>query len=493
MDRYGHIAHKEGNVCYYIPRLFNYNDYYNGLEDVRMFIGDLKDQMRSSPFVCQNYYDERLSILFWKNHPLQQIHLLGCIVGLQYKWIGQQEYIFFQLDDCTSGSTSESFSDDAKFLTCKVTKDVIMSCGLKITDLAGLTLHIYGRVSLNYQELQVEYMKVCYTLTEEIEHWKMTMNTREKLNNTWSLSDSVVAELFTQEQELTPEKTRSEMAEQNFVNLGYKTPESKRNKTTFIEQLQEERIKDELEITSPYNSTNTSNSVHSLSFQFVSSLKDLPDVDFMNSSNQIENDGENSLNVVGSKSMNPPVTVSNKASAKSSMMLILSELRMKEISSFDLYQLQEVRRVVASLALFQFQQQNLGIIKSFTTLENEAFQNLIDNLVKLGLVNLSDIKNNVLDLLPLRKLFDYAQKRISVLVKLQCYTGTIELYHVQEKLHLPDITISGIIDVFKECLKQTTKQYPQTLKSWWIDLNGKGELKGQNNGILLHLEYVTNS
>ncbi|CAI4055284.1 hypothetical protein N7582_000290 [Saccharomyces uvarum] len=493
MDRYGHIAHKEGNVCYYIPRLFNYNDYYNGLEDVRVFIGDLKRQMRSSTFVCQNYYDKRLSILFWKNHPLQLIHLLGCITGLQYKWIGQQEYIFFQLDDCTSGSPSESFSDNAKFLTCKVTKDVIMSCGLKITDLAGSTIHVYGRVSLNYQELQVEYVKVCHTLKEEIEHWKTTMNTREQLNNTWSLSNSVVEELFTQEQEWTPEKTRSEMVEHNFVNVGYKTPESKRNKTTFIEQLQEERIKDELEITSPYNSTNTSNSVHSLSFQYVSSLKDLPDADFMNSSNQIDNDGDNSFKVLESKSVNSPVTVSNKASAKSSMMLILVELRMKEISSLDLYQLQEVRRIVASLASFQFQQQNLGIIKSFTTLENEAFQNSIDSFVKLGLVNLSGIESNVLDLLPLRKLFDYAQKRILVLVKLQCYTGTVELYHVQEKLHLPNITISGIIDVFKECLKQTIKRYPQMLKSWWIDLNAKGELKGQNNGFLLHLEYVANS
>lgn len=202
---------------------------------------------------------------------------------------------------------------------------------------------------------------------------------------------------------------------------------------------------------------------------------------------------DNSFKVLESKRVNSPVTVSNKASAKSSMMLILVELRMKEISSLDLYQLQEVRRIVASLASFQFQQQNLGIIKSFTTLENEAFQNSIDSFVKLGLVNLSGIESNVLDLLPLRKLFDYAQKRILVLVKLQCYTGTIELYHVQEKLHLPNITISGIIDVFKECLKQTIKRYPQMLKSWWIDLNAKGELKGQNNGFLLHLEYVANS
>lgn len=42
MDKYGHIAHQEGDVCYYIPRLFKYNSYYSGTEDVRIFVGDLK-------------------------------------------------------------------------------------------------------------------------------------------------------------------------------------------------------------------------------------------------------------------------------------------------------------------------------------------------------------------------------------------------------------------------------------------------------------------
>lgn len=187
---------------------------------------------------------------------------------------------FFQLDDCTSDSSLVGYTSDMRFLTCKVKKDSILSWGLNITDLIGLTLHVYGQASLNYQELQVEYLRLCYSLTEEIDHWKITMNMREQLDTPWSLSDFVIGELFTQEQEWTPEASQIEVVNPDFVGLGYKTPESKRNETTFIEQLQEERLKDELEIISPYNSTDTSNSVHSLSFRFVSSLKDFPETHF---------------------------------------------------------------------------------------------------------------------------------------------------------------------------------------------------------------------
>ncbi|CAI4058084.1 hypothetical protein SKDZ_04G3070 [Saccharomyces kudriavzevii ZP591] len=493
MDRYGHIAHQEGNVCYYMQRLFKYNAYYNGSEDVRMFVGDLKCWMKSSVYVCEKYYDKRLSMLFWKNHPLQQLHLLGCIVGLQYKWIGRQEFILFQLDDCTSAPSSISFGGDSRFLTCKVAKDVIMSSYLSATDLTGLTVHVYGQISLNYQELQVQCLKTCHTMAEEIDHWKMTMNTREQLDKSWSLSESAIGELFTQEQERTPEKTQFEMANQNFVNLGYKTPESKRNKTTFIEQLQEEHIKNELEITSPYDNSNTSTSLKPLSFQFVSSLKDFPDAGYSNSPDRINNDDEKSLKAQECKGVSLPVTISNKTSAKSRLMLILLELRVEEISSLDLYELREVRSIVTSLASFHFQQQNVIIMKSLDTCENETFQNLVDGLANLGLIELRGVASKVLDLLPLRKLFDYAQKRILVLVKLQCYTGTIELHHVQKKLHLPCITINGIISVFKEGLKQTANQYPQVLKKWWIDLNSKNGPEDQRNGFLLHLEYVTNS
>lgn len=109
-----------------------------------------------------------------------------------------------------------------------------------------------------------------------------------------------------------------EVVNEDFVSLGYKTPEHKKNKTTFIEQLQEERMKDELEITSPYDSTNTSTSLHSLSFQFISSLKDLSDTHFLNSSNQIDNDDEKSLGILGCECTDPSVTVPNKTSAKSS-------------------------------------------------------------------------------------------------------------------------------------------------------------------------------
>ncbi|AJU92855.1 Stn1p [Saccharomyces cerevisiae YJM1332] len=490
MDKYEHIAHQEGDVCYYIPRLFKYNSYYSGTEDVRIFVGDLKYRMRVSLQICEKYYDRRLSMLFWKNHPLQQIHLIGCIIGLQFKWIGKQEYIFFQLDDCTSDSSLVGYTSDMRFLTCKVKKDSILSWGLNITDLIGLTLHVYGQASLNYQELQVEYLRLCYSLTEEIDHWKITMNMREQLDTPWSLSDFVIGELFTQEQEWTPEASQIEVVNPDFVGLGYKTPESKRNETTFIEQLQEERLKDELEIISPYNSTDTSNSVHSLSFRFVSSLKDFPETHFLNSGDQIDNGNDEQLKKLEYQSANLPVMIPNRTSAKSNLMLILLGLQMKEISNSDLYKLKEVRSVVTSLASFLFQQQNVGVMKSFDSLEKEAFRDLVNRLVSQGLIGLKDKTSETFDLLPLKNLFEYAEKRISVLMKLQCYTGTVQLSHVQEKLHLPYITTNGIVDVFKECLKRTKKQYPEVLKNWWIDLDPKNGMEDQNSGILLHLEYA---
>lgn len=91
---------------------------------------------------------------------------------------------------------------------------------------------------------------------------------------------------------------------------------------------------------------------------------------------------------------------------------------MKEISNYDLYELREVRNIVTSLASFHFQQQNVGIMKSFDTLEIEAFQDLVHLLINQGLVALKDTEGKMLDLLPLKKLFEYAQKRILVLMKL---------------------------------------------------------------------------
>ena len=237
----------------------------------------------------------------------------------------------------------------------------------------------------------------------------------------------------------------------------------------------------------------SSTSVHSSSFQFVSSLKDFPETHFFHTPDQINNSNEGPLKTVKHNSADLPVMIPNKTSAKSSLMLILLELRMKEISNSDLYELQEVRSVVTSLASFLFQQQSVGEMKSFDTLEKEAFQYLVDRLVNQGLIELKDTTSKMLGLLPLKKLDEYAQKRIFVLMKLQCYTGTVQLSHVQEKLHLPYVTMNGIVDVFKECLKRTAIRYPEVLKNWWIDLDSKKGLEGQSSGMLLHLEYAANS
>lgn len=165
---------QEGGLIYYSPLVFDKNPYYG--VTVPILVTDLLELVEDSKNLCRRHYGNGFRGLFYKNHPLDRISVMGMVVGCRYKHIGDEDYFLMQLDDC-SGSRG--------FLQCKCLESLAMGNGLSWGSICGQILKISGLFNLWYCEMEVEWIEFVSDIIVEVGHWQNAIEYRRKLSIPW--------------------------------------------------------------------------------------------------------------------------------------------------------------------------------------------------------------------------------------------------------------------------------------------------------------------
>lgn len=465
-----HVVHQNRELSFYVVALFEHGLYY-ATSAVPMLVSDLLSCVEESKIICSKYYDGHISQLFWKNHPIGRVCVLGVVMGIKYKWIKNEDYVFLFLDDFSSKAASGT-----TFLICKCLKDVVLNQGLSVHNLVGKRLRFYGEMSLRHGELEIEMIEICTSLEEEIDHWKRSLELVPELNTPWTLSDQLLESIVTQ---------GSSFGIDYEEVTNFTTPVRLRARRDFIEELQVEKYKEELDIVSPYRDYSSDGTDNNETYPPVA----LPRLS--NSDSPAKKDTV----LIGTPSSVVDATVEyitndlsifgcNEKQARSRVLKHLLEYPESAISIVGLYQMSQINDLVSSIGAITFNRQNLMLVKPFEQLKTEIFFRLIGSLVSSGLLDY--INRNVVNLMPLKQLFAYCNKRLRALIKLHYYLARIELGYIRQKLGLPRLSCKAIVETVKETLRETALNYPNTLSGWWIEISAE-------TALLVHLEYYNSN
>ncbi|QLQ82067.1 hypothetical protein HG537_0G03220 [Torulaspora globosa] len=461
MGGYDHVAYQDRDVTFFVPPLFSHSRYYRG-KAVPLLIGDLWQCIEKSRVVCVEYYHYQTSCLFWKNHPIRRVSVLGIVMGFKWKWINEEDYVFLFVDDFSSRP-----DDQSKLLACKCRKDMLQTYCLSVNQLVGKRLRLSGEIDLYRGELSVDDVELCHDLMTEIEHWELSLAQCKDLNRPWELNRQVCEDTLTQE-------SYAQTGE-NEGTSAFTTPVKPRNKQEFVEALLVEQYKRELEIVSPYRDGSqcedeiSDDSMNSKSLKFVieSSVQQINEPLLLNPENsQVHSDKS--------------ISTCSESEARVQVLRYLLSRGNRAVPLLELYQAAEINNIVSDISTIIFNRQNLMLVKPLELLKSETFFEIIRKLVISGLITYTS--QNVIDSTPLKSLYKYFTSRLLGLLKLQFYSGTIEIRQVHEKLSLPNVSHKAILEVLKETLRDLVNKHPNAITGWWIEMNGK-------ESIQIHLEY----
>lgn len=467
MGSYHHVAYQEGDLTFFVPSLFQHALYYHG-EAVPMLITDLLQFLEKSKRVCIKYYQCRVSCLFWNNHPIGRVCVVGTLMGFKWKWINEQDYMFLYVDDFTFSSDVET-----PLLICKCPKELLMSCGLSAEHLTGKRLRLTGEVDIYHKELSLSDVELCSDLVLEIEHWRLSLVKREALNRPWEMSRQICEQTLTQDSGI--------LADGNDYNEVLTTPMISRTKQTFVETLLVEEYKEELEIISPYREESQQEG-ETLDTSSQSSpprvlIEDSVPQNLESSLLSLETyEGRDDEDIPVDKS----IFTCSEAKARVQVLRYLLVRPDRTVPIVELYQASQINDIITDISTIMFNRQNLVHVKPLELLKTETFFEIVRKLITSGLVTHSN--QNVIDYTPLKRLYSYSADRLLVLLKLQCYSGIIYVPETRQKLSLPAISHIAVLEVIKEALRVLVGKFPQVITRWWI------EMKGQDS-IVVHLEY----
>lgn len=458
-----HVAYQDGSLSFYVPELFDCGLYYN--TSVPMLIKDVYDCIQKSQERCIKFYGNRISRLFWKNHPIERICVFGLVINHQWKELfkSKEEFMLISIDDCSSPRCMEP-----KILVCKCPKPVFLSCGIS-GDLSRNKVRVYGTTSFKYLELQVEHLEICNDLTLEIQHWQKALKMCHQLNIPWQIDAESVQEFYSR---------------QNGNN----------EQDDFISKLEFHNAKDELLYSSPQDNevevtVLASSALVSTGTEYKRSLE----IELnMNTSNimlgslencSVEDYSNDKAHLASASFQLTDVAAYNSTQARNTLSRYLIRCGDCKISIVELFKMNPINDYIAKFAEFRFNQKNMASIKPVEQMKSEIFVDLLNKLNNCGL--LIFVNQNLINTEPLRSLYDYCTNRLLALIKLKCFSGTIDHEHIKMKLNIPKLSRRAIIDIFKESIKDILEEYPSLLRNWWIEMNS-GKFS------IVHLEYQNN-
>lgn len=437
------IVGEISGVRYYVSGLFRYGEVYCKVVNVSVCVlMQMVNHVRQQQVL--KLYDYRVQCLFWKNHPVKSVRVMGIVVGVKFTWIKNEDHAVILLDD----------SSDSQILPCRMEVNYLRSFGINFASgFVGSRVSMTGEYNLEFSEFVVNHIEILSNdLSAELNFW--TIRDKDLL----TLSDWVV-----------------ELPSLDSL-CGDSLPSHAITETTYIDYLLGKNVRDELLITSPVYETDENVNV----LEVNDSLRKINS----NSCNQVidlECDSYNALT-------NDPFIFSYAIQIRSTKALrrevlwILLNLKQFQISKLELYDTKDISTVLDNYATYQFQQQNVKHPVKYNDYKSLAFDDCLQQLIELNIVQYTDSKEMHLNLKVIQDFKSYVKKRMSILVKLRNLLGYIQFDEIRA-VTSKSISTRVILHLFKEVLKILMQHgMNEIINHWYIDTKNE-------KGFIIHLQY----
>ncbi|CUS21248.1 LAQU0S02e09406g1_1 [Lachancea quebecensis] len=444
MPNWDHVVYRDNDIDYYVPSLFYLSPTFQ--TTVPCFVCDLSYHFKRSKTITQKYYSGEQDAWLYGNYPISSVEVLGCVVGWKWKLIGERDNAMFKLDD----STREP-QGPPTLLNVKCSKGVVLRSGLPLADLSGWTLKLVGQMN-RFAELDVQSVKICSELQDEIEFWHRAIKWRKKLSAPWTVEKAVLDRVCAP------------------------TSEAPSSTYTFVQWLEQQHYQREMKIAEDYSEEPRE---IVLPFKHVSQdmvlddrgaklgpqtgccektqIKKLEVHARTRASELVETFGQ----VAG-----PRISIHDYVRHVLDHLLTQNRIEVSTLNTFrSPGPLRVLRRVAAQRARRQ--------ARPVDEIASSIFADVLQRLACAGLISVF-AQGRILNLRVLKNCDDYVAQRIAALVKLRSYTGKIDFRRACDLFGLARSAPLDrlLVDLHKRALRRLAAASDTPLQSWWIELAG---------------------
>lgn len=454
MANWDHVVYRNKDVDYYVPSLFHLSPTFQ--TTVPCLVCDLSYHFKRSKIITQKYYAGEPEAWLYGNYPIGSVEVLGCVAGWKWKLIGECDNAMFKLDD----STREPRGPPT-LLSVKCSKGVVLRSGLPLGDLSGWTLKLAGQMN-RFGELDVQSVRICSELQDEIEFWKRAMKWRRELSVPWTVEKAVLDRVC--------------------APAGNAPPSS----YNFVQWLEQQHYQREMKIADDY-SEGPREIV--LPFKHVSQDMVLGDQEAESEPHTGRHEQTQARSPEMHEHSRAPELVETidqaagpRASVHDYVRHVLDHLLTQnrvEVSTLNTFRspgpLRVLRRVAAQRARRQ--------ARPVDEVASSLFADVLQRLARAGLISVF-AQGRILNLRVLKNCDDYVTQRIAALVKLHSYTGKIDFRRACDLLGLVRSAPLErlLVDLHKRALRRLAAAGDTPLQSWWIELAGPA-------AAFVHFEY----
>ncbi|CCK71703.1 Stn1p KNAG_0H02880 [Huiozyma naganishii CBS 8797] len=422
-------------TCYYIPQLFKWCPLLlrtTNAEPLRLLLNELVDLWGRSLNVCKNWYAGVVDYqLFCGNNPLGKVVVSGLITSVRTtgNMSGQYGAHIWRIDDF-----SVEFSKQPLPFSFVCDNRIIRSRVLRGVPLRNVEV-VVNRVDFDRMELYVtDILHYNYTLVEQIQLWEGAVRDFNSNKDTKWVYEPGGSQQTTTTTSVHP--------------------------FNFIEALQDNAERNNLEIISPY-----------LDPQVESSSSDIED-----------------FSLEQEEIARVPVPVISKRKLRAFFVHTLAQTSTTNIPTVGLFEMESLRRTLMFYSNNKLQNQTLKRCKleyySQDQLISMIFINELNHLQALHLIRIEDHNNQIMAK-PLQNLYHYARGKIRLWIKLRTGVGIVNNVQIIDRLTLDrEISSNVIALVFKLVMDDTVSTLSQNfIRSWFI------ETKNDNTS-WVHISYT---
>lgn len=431
---------------YYITTLFYQNKLYQN-NNLNLLLLDLSNIWKSSfNFNKLNYYYNNLNeqFLFWNNNPLNKFIISGTIISYQWKFFNNNEFIIFSIDD-------NSFNNNLpksipQFIINK--KNLPMDLLNNLNNLKNIQLQV-SRPKFNYNTLEInKILNYNFNLLTQIEFWKLAIDDKLFYNDViWNIERQ-------------------------------KNNNNNSSKQLFIETLNNNIIKKNLQILSPYlepQDTTTTTTNHDDDDDDDDSYNDISMISDLEKGNNQSHISLDSSSFSQSYSETTPISnitprITLKLLNYNFLTTIYNYHQLRPTSTnitiTDLYQFNGLTDL-----LNQYTSTHTTNKANATVMKSNLFNDILTHYQSIGLISLFN-NNNDCNIRPYLKLLSFIDSKCKKWLKLQTKINTINFKQIKESFIaiIINLDFDTILSMYKVVLNGLT-QGKTLITKWYIELD----------------------
>lgn len=467
MDTQQNIVHYDSanNINYYVTNLFHQNKFYKD-DQLHLLLYDISSSIwhKSSILNDKYYYNNSDTYLFWNNNPLHTFVVAGTVISYHWKHFNSNEYIIFNIDDNSFNSLHCNNSVIPQFV---INKNALSSHF--INNLPSIK-NIHCKVSnpnFKFNTLDiVQIIDFNFNLIDQINFWHRSINDKHRLENSiWNVESH---------------------------NNNNNQPQH-----VFIESLNNNIIKNNLEILSPYlHPQDTSASTDLPPTQDIPMIeintKDTSQIAIDTSQIAIDTPQIAIKTAIETATQTAIETATQQdISLKCLHLNFLSTIykfhqlmpRATNITITDLYQFNGLTHL-----LDQYTKSKTSSTISASVLKSNIFNDIISHYQHIGLISTYNNNNNC-NISPFLQLLSFIQLKCTKWIKLQSKINTINLHQIIQtfKPTIENLNVDTVLKLYKIVMNDLKSTGQKLIQDWYVELDSNGS---DHKYALIHITFM---